>query len=61
MRRAQSPTATSAGMRRARSVSPVGLTIAQQQAQLAVQMESNAASDVSHVVASAHATQNVAE
>ena len=53
---AQSPTETSASMRQAQSVSPVRLTIAQRKVQLAAQMASNAASDVSHVAASAHGT-----
>ena len=65
MRRAQSPietsTETSTGMRRARSVSPVGLTITQRQAQLAAQIASSAASGVSHVAAATDATRNVAE
>ena len=61
MRRMQSLTETSAGMRHARSVSPVGLTIAQRQAQLAAQIASSAASVVSHVAATTDATRNVAE
>ena len=61
MRRVQSPIETSAGMRRARAVSPVGLTIAQRQAQLAAQIASSAASGVSHVAAATDATRNVAE
>ena len=61
MRRAQSPIETSADMGRARSVSPVGLTIAQRQAQLAAQISSSAASGVSHVAAVIDATRNVPE
>ena len=61
MRRTQSPTETGTGMRRARSVSPVGLTIAQRQAQLATQIASSAATGVSHVAAATDATRNVAE
>ena len=61
MRHAQSPTETSTGMRRTRSASPVGLTIAQRQAQLAAQIASSAASGVSHVAAATDATRNVAE
>ena len=48
-------------MRRTRSASPVGLTIAQRQAQLAAQIASSAASGVSHVAAATDATRNVAE
>ena len=61
MRCTQSLTETSTGMRRARSASPVGLTIAQRQAQLAAQIASSAASGVSHVAAATDATRNVAE
>ena len=61
MRHAQLPTETSARMRRARSASPVGLTIAQRQAQLAAQIASSAASGVSHVAATIDTTRNVAE
>ena len=57
----QSPIETSAGMRRARSISPVGLTIAQRQAQLATRIASSAASEVSNVVAATDVTRNVAE
>ena len=60
-RRAQSPVETSIGMHRARSVSPVGLTITQRQAQLATQIASSAASGVSHVATATDATRNVAE
>ena len=61
MRRAQSLTETSAGMPRVRSASPVGLTIAQRQAQLAAQIASSAASGVSHVAVATDTTRNVAE
>ena len=61
MRRTQSPVETSMGMRRARSVSPVGFTIVQRQAQLATQIASSAASAVSHVAAATDAMHNVAE
>lgn len=52
---------SSAGSRRSHSVSPVGLTIVQRQAQLVAQMASTAASDVGRVAAAADATRNVAE
>ena len=61
MRRAQSLTETSVGMRCARLASPVGLTIAQRQAQLAAQIASSAASGVSHVALATDAARNVAE
>ena len=47
--------------RRTRSVSPMGLTLAQRQAQLAANMASSAASDVGRVAAAADATRNVAQ
>ena len=50
---------TSSG--RSRSVSPMGLTIAQRQAQLAAQMASTAISDVENAAATVDATRNVAE
>ena len=61
MRRVQSLTETSTGMRCARSASPVGLTIAQRQAQLAGQIASSVASGVSHVAVATDATRNVAK
>ena len=49
------------GSERSRSVSPVGLIIAQRQAQLAAQMPLTAVSGVENVAATADATRNVAE
>ena len=60
-RRTRSPTRSSASSHRSRSVSPVGLTIAPRQAQLAAHMASTATSGVGQVVATANATHSGAE
>ena len=60
-RRARSTSRSGTGPRRTRSVSPVGLTLAQRQAQLAANIASSAASDVGRVAAAADATRNVAQ
>lgn len=60
-RRTRSPSRSSAGSRRSRSVFPVGLTILQWQVQLAAHIASTAASGVEQVVAMANAMHNVAE
>ena len=59
--RARSTSRSGTGSRRTRSVSPVGLTLAQRQAQLAANIASTAASDVGRVAATADATRNVAQ
>ena len=58
---ARSTSRLGAGPRCTRSVSPVGLTLAQRQAQLTTNMASSAASDVGRVAAAADATRNVAQ
>ena len=60
-RRARSTSRSGTGPRRTQSVSPVGLTLAQQQAQLTANIASSAASDVGRVAATADATCNVAQ
>lgn len=61
IRRPRSPAEASTDSRRSRSVSPVGLTIAQRQAQLAAQMVATAVWGVENVVVTEDATRNVAE
>ena len=60
-RRARSPSRLGASSRRSHSVSPVGLTIAQRQAQLASHMASTTALNVGRVVATTDVMCNVAE
>ena len=59
-RRARSTSRSDIGPRRTRSVFPMGLTLAQRQAQLAANIASSAASDVGRVAATVDATRNVA-
>ena len=59
--RARSLSPSGAGSRRSRSVSPMGLTIMQRQAQLAANIASTAASDVGRIAATTDATRNVAQ
>ena len=59
-RRARSTSRSGIGPRCTRSVSPMGLTLAQRQAQLAANIASSAASDVGRVAAIADAMRNVA-
>ena len=60
-RRTRSPSRSGVGSHRAQSVSPVGLTIAQRQAQLAAYVASTAASDVGRVAVTTDAMRNVAQ
>lgn len=60
-RHARSPIGSSGGSRRSCSVYPVGLTIAQRQAQLVAHIAPIAASGVEQVAATADVTRNIAE